>query len=101
MPYCNVLQSDGFIELPHGLLVSFGRNDVVTGNVGVAGINACHNRNHAAQSVEQLSHLLERAAERVLGPGGVLDRDLQAVLRKLKTVGGATDGVGGGLQSDL
>src|SRR3954463_9821051 len=67
----------------------------------VAGIDACRHWHHAAKTVKQLGYLLERAAQRVLRAGGVLDRDLQPILRKIKTVSGATYGIRSRLPSDL
>src|SRR4051812_41085866 len=83
VPHGYVLQSDCCVQLPHALFIPFRRNDVVSGDMRVAGVNASGNRNHAAQAIQEFRHLLEGAAQRIFRAGGVLDRDLESTLWKI------------------
>ena len=57
---------------------AFLAHDVVSGNMGVAGIDARADRNDAVEPIQNLRNLLEASAKRELRPGGVLDQDRQA-----------------------
>src|SRR5258708_19472796 len=66
MPYHDVLQSDGLVELFHRLAPALFGNNIVSRNPGMACVDARAHRTNRLQLLQQLSHLLERSPEREL-----------------------------------
>src|SRR5438067_13086186 len=63
MPHPNISEADGGIQLGQGLLHSASTHDVIAGHVNVASVNAGCYRQYSAQTLENLCHVLERAAQ--------------------------------------
>ena len=62
VPYPDVLEADGFVEVLERLVESLFRNEVIPRDVTVACVNACRHRNMRAQQLNKFSDLLEAAA---------------------------------------
>src|SRR5579862_2099045 len=88
VPHVDVLQADGLIEVPHRLAHALGVDDVVAGDVRVAGVDTGPDGNDRAQQFEHLRNLLEAAAERVLCAGGVFDENGQVGGGQIQTLAG-------------
>ena len=99
MPDGNVAETDGGIEVVHRLPVSGEADEVVSGDVGVAGVDAGGDGHERTEEGEQLGNLLEAAAKRILGAGGVLNQDGEAGAGEREPLGGLGDGGGGSLQT--
>ena len=78
VPYANVGEADGGIELGQCISQPGFADDIVARHVNVASINARRHRQQAAQAFQNLRHVLERAAQRMFGTGGVFDEHGQA-----------------------
>src|SRR5215472_10465361 len=77
MPHRNVLQTDGVVQILHRVLISLRRDDVIACGVHVTGIHApCHGNNRT-ETLYQFRDLLEGTAQRVFGPGGILNYTLK------------------------
>ena len=97
MDYFYIVQADGSVEMLQSLVNALFADDVVAGDVSVAGVDARGDGNDAAEAVDDFGNLLEAAAEREFGAGGVFDEDGKAGLGEVKALRGGGDG-GGGLQ---
>src|SRR5438270_8611686 len=73
MPNWDVPQPDSVLQICHRVLVAVGRNDVVPGNMRMAGIDTGGDREHRAQTLHQLRNLLEGATQGVLCTCRILD----------------------------
>jgi hypothetical protein len=91
MPDAHVLQSDGFIEVRQRLLDTFGRHDVVAGDVGVASVDAGSDRHEAAEAIEDFGYLFEAPAERIFGAGSIFDEDGEIAFSEIETLAGGVD----------
>src|SRR5579872_586725 len=101
VPNQDVFQANRVLEILHRVLIAFRRNDLVSGNVGVAGVDAGRNWQDGMKSTDQLSYLFERTAQRILGAGCVLDKDFEAAAFHVKTVGRLCNRLGYPRQSFL
>ena len=63
MPYQDILQAHGFIQVLQGFLPALLRDNVIPGNMGVACVNTCSHRTNRLQILQQLAYLLERSTE--------------------------------------
>ncbi len=63
VPDAHGVEPHGGSDLVHSLLVPLGSDEVVAGNVGMAGIEADADRGVSAQQSHQLGYLLKTAAE--------------------------------------
>jgi hypothetical protein len=97
MNYLYIIQADGGVEVLQGLINALFADDIVSGNVSVAGIDAGGDRNDATEAVDDFGNLLEAASKGEFGAGSVLDQDREPGLREVEIFGGGSDG-GGGLQ---
>jgi hypothetical protein len=95
--YFYIVQADGGIEVLHGSIEALFADDVVAGDVSVAGVDAGCDWNNTAEAVDDFGDLLEAASERKLGACGVLDQNGKAGLGEVKALRGGSDG-GGRLQ---
>ena len=95
MPHADSIEADRGFDLNHGVFVAVGGDDVVAGDMGVAGIETDRHRRVGAQKPHEFGDLVEAAAERKLGAGGVFDEDGEAGALPGKAVEGAFDGFGG------
>src|SRR6266571_8583674 len=95
MPHGNILQADGRVEPRHGFLIAFVGNDVISGNMRMASINAGCDGNMIPQTSNYLSNLLEAAAEREFSAGGVFDQNCQPALCELQIFARGSDRGGG------
>ena len=86
VPDLHVIQADRGIEMLQSFIESSLADDVVSGNVRVAGIDARANRNHSAQALQNLRHLLEAAAQREFRAGRVLDQDRESALGEIQSL---------------
>src|SRR5579864_7179101 len=59
VPDWDMVQANRVLQVLHGVLVAFWRNDVISGHMGVAGVDASRHRQHGPETVHQLRHLLE------------------------------------------
>src|ERR1035441_4943492 len=84
VPDLDVIQPDGGIEMLQRHIEPFFADNVVSRCVRVAGVNARSHRNRAPQTLQNLRHLLEAAAQRELRSSRVFDQDCQASLGKFK-----------------
>src|SRR6185312_12973029 len=75
VPHSNIVQTDGGGGLRDGLLVAFRSDDVIAGDVNVAGIQTDRDRRVVAQQCHEFGDLLKAAAEGEFGTGGVLNQD--------------------------
>src|SRR5580704_12186847 len=91
----HMVQANGRIEMLQGLVETRFADDVVAGNMRVAGINACGYRDDATEAADDFGDLLEASSEREFGTGGILDEDGQARAREIETLGGSRNGSGG------
>ena len=78
VPDLDPFQPDGLVQLLQRLVNASFADDVISGDVGMAGINAGGSGNNPVQTIEHFSDLFEAAAERELGPGGILDENGQS-----------------------
>ena len=62
MPYPDGFESEQLLDLAHGGFIPLRADDVVTRDVGVAGVEASGNRGDRPQAVNELGHLLQRGA---------------------------------------
>ena len=88
MPDANILQTDRGIELGKRFLHSVNADNLVAGNVHVAGIDAGADRNDIAQQVQDFRDLFKTAAQRVLEAGGVFDEHGQSTFGEIKASAG-------------
>ena len=58
----HIVQSNGCIEMLQGLVDAFLADDVISGNVRVASIDASRDGHDAAQAIDNFGDLLEAAA---------------------------------------
>ena len=91
----HMVQSNGRIEMLQGLLDALFADEVIAGDVGVAGINAGGNGDDATEAADDFGDLLEATSEREFGTGGILDEDGQTRSREVETLGGSRNGSGG------
>ena len=80
-----------------GLVDTLFGDDVVSGDVSVAGVDAGSDGNDAAETVDDFGDLFEAASERKFRAGGVFDEDGESSLREVQALRGGGDG-GGGLK---
>src|SRR5207253_4719013 len=73
--------ADGRLALGHGAPVARRGPDVVAGREQMAGIQADAEPLGPSRALDERGQLAERAADRVAGAGGVLERDLDAIAR--------------------
>src|SRR5207253_1133507 len=80
--------ADGRLALAHGAPVARRGPDVVAGREQMAGIQADADPLGPSRALDERGQLAERAADRVAGAGGVLERDLDAIARVSSGVSG-------------
>ena len=97
MNYFYIVQADSSVELLQSLINAPFADNVVSGDVSVAGVDARGYWNNTAEAVDDFGNLLKAATEREFGAGGVFDEDGKAGLDEVKALRGGGDG-GGGLQ---
>jgi len=85
MPDGNILQSYGQIKVPQGLVHPFFANYVISGNMGMAGINAGGDGHHPFQPLQQFGKLIETGPQREFGPGGIFDQNRKPTLSEIQT----------------
>src|SRR5256884_7106719 len=73
--------ADGRLALAHGAPVARLGAEVVAGGEQMAGIQADAEPLGPSRALHERGQLAERAADRVAGAGGVLERDLDAIAR--------------------
>src|ERR1019366_1846396 len=99
MPHVHVAQSDGALQLIERVVVSTSADDVVPGDVSVAGVDAGPARHEVAQQVQQLCNLLEVTAQRELRSCGVLNQDAQVAGGQIESIRSLLDGQRHALQA--
>ena len=87
-----VVQSDGCVQLLEGLVDALFRDNVVSGNVGVTGIDAGGDGHDAAKAVDDFGDLLEAASEGVFGTRSIFDKDGESGGCEVEIPGGGGDG---------
>ena len=92
MPEVDILEADGAVKSVKRFGVSGVTNNVISGDVGMTGIDAGSARHEVAQEVQQLGDLFEVGAERELRSGGVLDQNAQLSGFEVKALGPLLDG---------
>jgi len=95
VPDADGFKADSGRSLAHGFLVALGRDQIVTGDVGVAGVQADAHGRAGLEPLNQLGDLLEAAAEGELRAGGVFNEDVEWSSLPLEAIDGTSDGVGG------
>jgi len=78
VPDANGVESDCSSDLPHGLLVALCAHQIVTGDMGVASVQANPYRGRRLQASHKLRHLLKTAPSGKLRPRRVLDENTEA-----------------------
>ena len=97
MPDGNILQADRLIQMSErGAHPSFA-DDVVSGNVDMAGVDAGSDWNDAAQAIKHFGNLLETASQGELCTSGIFNQNGEAALRQIQSLSGGRD-CGCGLQ---
>ena len=94
VPDTDSFEGDGRSNLLHRFGVAFGGDQVVAGNVGVAGVEADGDGRMVLEARDKFGDLLEAAAQRELRAGCVLNQDMEASSLPRQAVDGALDGVG-------
>jgi len=97
----DVVQSDRRVEMQERLVDAFFGNNIVSGDVGVTGIDAGCDRYHTAKAVDDFSNLLEAASKGEFSAGGIFDQDGEACFCKIEALGGGGDRGGGLQQADF
>src|SRR5579875_2485295 len=98
MPDTDLVEADCGSDVLCGGLIAFRADEVVPGDVGVAGIKAHAHRRAGFESGDEFGYLLEAATERELSPGGVLDEDAKAGSLPRQVTDGALNVFGGEAQ---
>ena len=75
MPHANVFQTHRFRKMLQRELAAFVTDDVISGNVSVAGIDARAHGHGVAKKLQQLRNLLKSAAQRIFRTRRVFDQD--------------------------
>src|SRR5580704_14396639 len=91
----HMVQANGRIEMLQGLVETLLADDVIAGNVRVAGIDAGGDGDDATEAADNFVVLVEATTEREFGTGGILDEDGQTRSREVETLGGSRNGSGG------
>jgi len=86
MPHPDILQTDGSVELGQCFAKTLLGNNVISGNMRVAGVDASAHRNMPVQVLNDFRDLLEAAAQRELGPGGVFNQYGQSTFCEIKSL---------------
>src|SRR5215469_3256236 len=97
VPHGNVLETDRRVEFVQRFPESILGNDVVSGNVGMAGVDAGGDGNVMPEVRQDLGDLFEAAAERKLRARSVLDEDGETTPFEIQSAACYGDR-GGGLQ---
>src|SRR5258706_8002612 len=87
----HIVQSNSAIEMEKRLIDALFADDVVAGNVRVAGIDAGCNWYDAAEAVDHLGDLLEAASEGKVGAGGGFDQGGQSKFMPVKALRGGSE----------
>src|ERR1700722_20814468 len=95
----HMVQANGRIEMLQGLLDALFADEVIAGDVGVAGINAGGNGDDATEGAYDFADFLDAPSEREFGPGGILDEDRQTRSHEVEPLGGSRNGSGGSQQA--
>ena len=80
VPDADLGEADGAIDKRDGFLVAGVGDDVVSGDVAVAGVEAGADGDDRAEALQQFSDLFEAASQGELGSGGVLDEDAEVAV---------------------
>ncbi len=100
-------EADGCADELHGLDVAVVGDDVVAGDVDVAGVEADGDGGAGLEGFDEFGDLFKLAAERELGSGGIFDEDAEGGggfcggFGKCDGVDGALDGFGGEAEAFL
>src|SRR5262249_19756417 len=97
VPDGNVLETDGSVEFLERFPEPVLGDDVVSRNMGMAGVDAGRDGNVMPKVRQDLGDLFEAAAQRKLRAGSVLDEDGEATLFEIQAAARHPDR-GGGLQ---
>src|SRR4051812_37119496 len=80
MPHLDLAYPDVRVQKLQIVKQPFLADDIVPGNMGVAGIDASRNWNYPLKPLKDFRDLLKAPPERELGSGGVLDQNRQSSL---------------------
>lgn len=86
-----VVQANGCIEMLECLVDAFFCDDVVSRDVGVAGVDAGCDGNQTAKAVDDFGHLLEAASQGKFSASCTFDKDSETRFFKIKSLGGGGD----------
>jgi len=99
VPDLDGVEADGCANLLHGVGIASLGDDVVSGDVDVAGVEADGDGGVGAEAFHQLGDLLQLATEGELRSGGVLDEDVEVGTGEVDTGDGTLDGLCGQVQA--
>ena len=75
VPDMHIFGPDLRLNLLHRSFITICTHNVIARNVGMAGIEANADRRMRAQRLQQFADLFETSAQRVLGPGRILNQN--------------------------
>ena len=99
VPDADSFEADGCGGLFDGLLIALGGDQIVTGDMGVAGVETDGDRGRRLEPGDEFGYLLEAAAERELRSGSVFNEDVEGSLLPGQAVDGFGDGFGSQLEA--
>src|SRR5207245_302122 len=82
----NIVQTNGCVQLRQSFAHAGLAYDVISGDMGVASIDAGSNRNQAPQAIEHFGYLLEAATQRVFRACSVFNEDGETYLREVESL---------------
>ena len=91
MPDLHPLKPNSLVQVLQSLIEAGFADDVISGDVGVAGINARRGGNDPVQAVEDFRDLLKTSAERELGARGVLDENRESAFDQIEPLSRSRD----------
>src|ERR1700678_3343851 len=84
----HVVQADGCVEMQDRRVDAFFRDDVVSRDVSVAGIDAGADGHDTAKALDDFGHLFKAPSQRERGSSSIFDQDRQSTSGEVKTLSG-------------